>query len=179
MNRRDGIDDQQIDDAARALTRGTPSADLRARVLARVARGARPTAWLWTWGTAGAAATAMIVAVRLISSSAPDAGQVLPDVTTSELVDRAVVGRVLADPPIAVDRPERRVPQDPPYETSSSPATVVVENSPLAPPPLAARELAIAPIVLETIDVDPMVIEELSIAPLPLLPAFGNGFTVQ
>src|SRR5260370_40947849 len=161
-------DERLIDDLARQMTEGQPSADFRARVIAALDNPPRRTtrsAWLLAPAAAAALAFIAIVLFRGNHEAAHRPDPVGP--RASETIARAVPPAESAhrpDPVLGANgSPKGRVPRRAPKRDSTDAA---VDLEALAPPPLEMPTLEITSIAAESIPVAPME----TTAPIPVTP---------
>ncbi len=165
------IGDRVIDEAARQMTDAQPSADFRARVLARIIEGQNPrSTWRGVWVLAPFAAAAVaIVAIVVARGVQPRDRQ--PYRSADQTVAAKPGTTVRLSP--SVDAPPVKKPDTayepgsasrvrlppPPLrgfgETGSPDRTYAIsEVDALAPPPLVAPSLAIATLTIDSIALD-------------------------
>jgi hypothetical protein len=164
-------DERLIDDVARQMTEGQPSANFRARVIAGIENRPRRTtrnAWLLAPVAAAALAFIAIVVFRGDHEAARRPDPVGP--RASETIARAVPPPESARPdpvPGADGSPKGRVRRRAPKQDSTDAAA---DLKALAPPPLEMPTLKITSITAESIPVAPME----TIAPIPVTPLPTN-----
>jgi len=129
--------DDDIDEVARVLTDAQPSADVKARVMARIRLDARPRApwqhW-WVWSPV-AVAIVLILAVMFRPGSRPP-----PDPAPPALADRTIAPASESVPAPAV---RKAIPIAP---------AIVRQIAVTAPPMLADHESAVVPLPPLTVE---------------------------
>jgi hypothetical protein len=162
--------DAAIDQVARELTAGSPSADVRARVLARIdASRAHARMWRLGWVAPVAVAALLLVAVAIWrKGDVSRPGTAPPAQTTAAQTEPALEPSTPGlEHPTEESRTNRR--SNVKRTVNPGPGTAASAVAALAPPPLAIDPLRVGTMpAIGSIELSEMTVPSIDVAPLTL-----------